>query len=778
MSVPASYAALYQSTIEEAAAGGQAIMAKLVMAVRKSLQARLQTVRDLREREVHEASLRHLHAQEAGLCQQYSKALLAAFSGPVLAPKAAVLSLSEVQFDQLELMDEVQVQESVSMARAQQVALLAAEASLVELNTLICATLGLATVRPERNPLRPEVYLRALKLVVERAPVPASMRLDWITTMGGGLGVELRDLYTRLAANMRTQGVVAAGYAVVPTAGGGAVGSGRTPVSGLSYGVAGSAEREAQIEAEMRNRRAADPALLTLDRLRKLLSGELEASAAASPRVAAFAHQFSQEFEGEEMLAQASRDPGYAATVPAALEALTEMKQVDRVVQRLEQRRTAPVRMAQAGATQKACEAIRRTATGVAQALSLEVVNLMVDNIAHDPRLLAPVHELVRSLEPALMQLALVDPRMFTDKQHGARLLVQELTHRSMAFATEQTTGFAGFYQEVREAVEPLFNIDVQGPEPFDMVLAQLRASWDAAAKAQEASRAQAVQALQRVEQRNLLAEKIAQEIESHPDAAQVPEVVIAFLCGPWAQVVAQARLQTGAGSSAADKYQALISALLWSAHPELARGNVTKLTRLVPLLISTLREGLESIQYPGTKTSVFLEALMGLHQQVFRMSAKSEPLSAPVPAPPRGATRNLVEDGDPWVAPEEVRDSNFIALPEASGTATKGAQAGEPVSVSLSGALAREGGLALGSWVELVTNGEWVRNQLTWASPHGTLYLFTSVYGTTQSMTRKTLDQLVAGSQLRMISGLPVVDGALDAVAQQAMRNSLDSTR
>jgi hypothetical protein len=135
-----------------------------------------------------------------------------------------------------------------------------------------------------------------------------------------------------------------------------------------------------------------------------------------------------------------------------------------------------------------------------------------------------------------------------------------------------------------------------------------LRASWDAAAQAQEASRAQAVQALQKAEQRNLLAEKIAREIDSHPDAAQVPEVVIAFLCGPWAQVVAQARLQGGAGSSAADKYQALISAMLWSAHPELARSNVTKLTRLVPLLISTLREGLESIRYPATKTSVFLD--------------------------------------------------------------------------------------------------------------------------------------------------------------------------
>jgi len=783
MTVPSpQYAALYQATIEDAASGGRAIMDKLVAAVRKSVQARLGSARDYREREVHEDSLKLLHAQEPELRLQYPQALLAAFSGPVKSTKATVLSMAEVQFDQLELMDEVQVQESVTMARAQQMAMLAAEASLTELNTLVCATLGLATVRPERNPLRPDVYLQALKLVVERAPVPAAVRLDWLTTMGVALGAELRELYTRLAARMRAEGVVAAGYAVVATPS--AVGAGKAAVTGPQGGMPGSTEREAQIAAELRTRRAADPALLTLDRLRKLLSGELDAQGTPH-RVAAFAQQFAREFEGDALLApQAPQDGGFAATVPAAFEALTEMKQVDRVVQRLEQRRGAPVRMAQAGAAQLACEAIRRSATGVAQALSLEVVNLMVDNIARDPRLLAPVQELVRSLEPVLMRLALVDPRVFTDKAHAARGLVQEITHRSLAFATEQTTGFAGFYQEVRDAVAPLTEIDVQGPEPFEIVLAQLRASWDAAAQAQEASRAQAVQALQKAEQRNLLAEKIAREIDSHPDAALVPEVVIAFLCGPWAQVVAQARLQGGAGSSAADKYQALISAMLWSAHPELARSNVTKLTRLVPLLISTLREGLESIRYPATKTSVFLEALMGLHQQIFRSAAKAEPAAAPAPAAVHAHKTRPVEDGDPWVAPEEARDSNFIELPEDSDAdapvaapQVPDADAQAAALIPAAAALVAGATLPLGSWVELMTHGEWVRTQLTWASPHGTLFLFTSVYGTTQSMTRRTHDKLVAAGQLRMISGQPVVDGALDAVAQQAMRNSLDST-
>jgi len=470
--------------------------------------------------------------------------------------------------------------------------------------------------------------------------------------------------------------------------------------------------------------------------------------------------------------------------VPAAFEALTEMKQVDRVVQRLEQRRGGVAPAAGLQGLQAVREDIRRSASGVAQALSLEVVNLMVDNIARDPRLLEPVQALIRELEPALMRLALVDARLFTDKHHAARMLVQEVTHRSLAYANVQSPGFLAFLDEVREAIAPLANAQPEGPEMFADALHELQAMWNEEAAKQAQARTQAVKALEKAEQRNLLAEKIAREIDSHPDAAKVPDVVLEFLCGPWAQVVAQARLSGGAGSAAADKYQALISALLWSTHPDLAHKNIAKLTKLVPLLLSTLRDGLETIQYPATKTSAFLEALMGLHQAAFRAVHKEATAatvkveSAAPKATAATPVRNRpVEDGNPWVAPSEAQDSNFLDIPdEAPPTTTAATTILSPVVppvASGSGA----GGLPLGSWVELHTNGEWVRTQLTWASPHGTLFLFTSAAGSTQSMTRRTHDKLVAAGQLRVISAQPVVDGALDAVAQQAMKNSLDST-
>ena len=773
MTLPSSrYAALYQATLEDAATGGAAIMTDLVKAVRKTLHERVQLSRDLREREFHENALRLLYAQEQDLRTQYPQALLAAFRAPEPIAKSPTRSMDEVQFDQLELMDDMQVQESVSMARAQQMALLTAEVSLGELNTLISTTLGLPTVRPERNPLRPDVFLQVLKQVIERAPISSAVRVDWISIMGIALGAELRELYTRLANSLRSQGVQAAGYVVTPAPG--SAGLGRGSLGGGGQGAPGSAEREALVAEALRERHVADPALLTLDRLHKLLAGELEAQG-VNQRMAAFSAQFSQSFETPTLRPVETHGMDFATTMPAALEALTEMKQVDRVVQRLEQRRGAPVRMAQADAVQKACEAIRRRASGVAKTLSLEVVSLMVDNIAHDPRLLPPVHALVRSLEPALMQLALVDPRFFIDKQHVARELLQDITHRSLAFSDEFHVGFVRFCDVVQDALAPLAaeGVQVQGPEPFAKALQQLRALWLAEARAQEAARQQAVRALQHAEQRNVLAEKIARDIDAHPDAGLVPAVVTAFLCGPWAQVVAQARVQGGAGSKAADKYQALISAMLWSTHPVLARENIAKLTRLVPLLIATLREGLETIHYPATKTSAFLESLMGLHQQVFSGTASgAPPAAAPLENVVQPARARPVQDGDPWIAPEEARDSNLMEFPEFNQTVDLPPLVPDlstPGSVGVAG-------VPLGSWVELMFQDQWVRMQLTWSSPHGTLFLFTGADGRTRSMTRRSHDKLLAAGHLRIISGLPVVDGALDAVAQQAMRNSVDS--
>lgn len=783
------YQALYKATIQEAAQSGGPIMGRLAAAARQALQSQASASRDLRVRDAMAEAAQQLLHHEADLCKRYPPALLASFENPESAKNAAASPAVAVAFDQLELMDEAQVQASVVMARAQQGALLAAEASLAELNTLLCATMGLSVVKPERNPLRPEVYLAALREVVDATRVTAAQRLEWFNAMQVALGQELRNLYENLSASLRVEEVVPAGYAVLQTPGGpargaatgsttehastsqeGAASAMAPAVAGGAYATGRSGGHAAPAARSSGTRtRAGNEALLTLDKLRRLLSGELD-QPPASNRAAEFAQQFSRQYESAPAHLEPSH--GFDATVPAALEALTEMKQTSQVVARLEQRRagTSPVSGADAS-VEGLREFLRSRATGVAQALSLEVVTLMVENIARDPQLLEPIRGVIRDMESPLLLLALVDPRFFTDKQHPARQLLQEITHRSMAFESEASSGFAEFLKQVTDGIAPLLQATIDNAEPFEQVLSQLQETWSRAAQHKAHARELAVKALQHAEQRNLLAEKIACKIVAHPDAASVPVVVIEFLCGPWAQVVAQARIVGGADSSAADKYQALISAMLWSAHPELTRKNISKLTRLVPLLLSTVREGVETISYPATKTSAFLEALMGLHQMAFRANAKpleqAEPESAPATPSAQivGTLGRMVEDGNPWVAPQEAQASNFMEMPE---------QVAPEQDVA---AVAPAGEWPLGSWVELLVNGKWVRTQLTWSSPHGTLFLFTSVLGTTQSMTRRLRDKLIAGGNLRIVSSQTVVEGALDAVAQTAMRNSIDIT-
>ena len=806
----AHYEALYHATVAEAVAGGALLMGKMADAARNALQARELVTRDFRERDAIAEAAKQLHQWEPRLCVSYQEALEFAFHNPDGVKKAVTLSMADVEFDQLELMDEVQVLTSVTMARTQQVAMLSAEASLADLNTLISSTLGLGVVRPDRNPLRPEVYVQALKQVVEQTGVPAAVQLDWLGAMSVTLGQELRSLYTTLADKLRNAGVVAAQYAVVqaPVA----LGVGRGVAQGgdaepadpvqMPPGQAAaphapavppppSAKSATSVWSGSPNRRTPAPAvglrgksevLLTLDKLRRLLSGELEV--APVNHVQAFAARFEQEFEGRQSGASAVQHSDFDSTVPAALEALTEMKQVDRVVQSLQERRArdasaAPLAQGASESADSVRSALRRHVNGVAQALSLEVVALMVDNMARDARLLQPVQALIKTLEPALGRLAMVDPRFFTDKQHPARVLLQDVTHRSLAYVSTEAPGFAGFMGRIEKALTPLQQAQIDNAEPFEEAHRQLLDAWRAEEQDKEAAREHAVMALQHAEQRNLLAEKIARDIDSHPDAAQVPAVVVDFLCGPWAQVVAQARIADGVGSKSAAKYQSLISAMLWSAHPDLASGNVAKLTKLVPLLIGTLREGLETIRYPATRTSAFLESLMGLHQKAFRKASKGADAEPEAPVLERHARfdhGHRVEDGDPWVAPEEAKTSNFVNISD--GTAgIPGAQPPQPqpkVDMLLDADL---GELPLGSWVELQIEDQWVRTQLTWASPHGTLFLFTSAAGTTQSMTRRSRDRLVDSGKLRVISGQPVLDSALNAVAQTAMRNSMDTS-
>jgi len=747
-----STATLYQDLLHDVLADAGHLMERVTEATRLSLKAREDQARTPGEHRALLEARQHLARCTFVMADRYPGALRKALERETAPQQAAARSLFTVHFDDLELMDETQVSESVERARARQVLASAAEGPLAELDALVSAARGLPTVAPEHNPLRPEVFLQALQDVVTQMQATGAVRHEWIGHMAQALGKELRQLYLALAERLKQGGVQPVGYAMRQA-------DGRyvylAPAHGASPGFApetGPAHLDSPAAPP-----AADP-LLTLDRLRRLLLGEFgeEAPAAAQPREA-FAERFEREFESPDALPAIDAAPptDFAITVPAAFEALQEMGKVGHMMERLDRQRASDGGQAAAP---------RRHTGSLAQALSAEVVALMVDNIAHDTRLLWPVQQFVQALEPALLQLALADPRFFSDKEHPARRLLQEITDRSLAFNSVEASGFQDFMRSLMDIAGPLSSATIEGPQDFEHVLQQLHAAWAEREQARKRERLRAIEALQHVEQRHLLAAKISRDIWLLPQIGDVPHEVSRFLLGPWSQVMAEAQQTDKTGSPDPGRYRELVDALIWSTQPRLTRLNVGQLARLLPKLLSKLREGLATIGYPEAKTEAFIGLLMQLHQQAFQ--------SAPAAQAPRpeGAAHTarpaLPAQEEPWVAPSEAQESGYMDSSQA-------AESEGPPSTAGASAPPR---LAVGTWVNLLVGQQWERTQLSWVGPHGTMFLFTSASGRKQSMTLRLLERLIQQGAMHVLTQQTVVDGALDAVARAAMRNSVDS--
>ncbi len=717
------HAVLYRATIAHAVGGAPDLMARLVAHTRAALRDLESRAQEPRERDRLTTSRRYLNQCEAEATLRFAEELKAAFDRIASREQTVLVEPGQPHFDQIAGMDAAQVEQSVEKARVRHAVQIAADQALVELNALICHLLDLKQAKLERNPLRPAVYVDAVTAALAQLPVPAAVRQNWLSLMSGALGQELDLYYRQLCVNLREQGVgaIKPAHAVPPAAG-------------------SLPERPGPT--------------LTFERLRALLSRTPARRALeASDQYQAVSEP--APLEASDTVTDTS-PLAFQATVPAAFEAARDMHQLERVARRLQ----GDTDTVGPDADHTVREQLRLQAHGLDQSLALEVMALMVDNIRHDARLLAPVRDLVGQMEPALLRLALVDPQFFSHKQHPARKLLHEITHRSIAFESPDSRGFSGFMEPLHDAVAPLAKDGIDGADPFNIVLARLMALWDAPSIEEKKQIANAVRVLQQAEQRAALAATMVREVLQRPDAVLVPSVVLDFLCGPWAQVVAHARMADRSGADDPGQYAALIDTLMWSAQPSLAGQDLPALRQLSPTLRQQLQQGLASIEFPPGQAAAFFQVLDQLHEKILDAKAFADTEIVPQSMLEPASVVRWSDSDSAWLAPEEAKASGFIDIPiEPDHT---------PADVT-------GGVLVLGTWVALMVDDQWTRTRLAWISANGSLLLFSDAFGLIQSLSRRSCEQLIARGQLRAISGDPVED-ALDAVARTALRNSVDT--
>ena len=80
---------------------------------------------------------------------------------------------------------------------------------------------------------------------------------------------------------------------------------------------------------------------------------------------------------------------------------------------------------------------------------------------------------------------------------------------------------------------------------------------------------------------------------------------------------------------------------------------------------------------------------------------------------------------------------------------------------------------LVAGAWIEVQAEGRWLRWRSEGAADDGSGYRFTDAQGGKAVLSAAQLGRLRSQGQLRVVAQQGMVEGALDAVAEIALRNS-----
>ena len=656
-------------------------------------------------------------ADRAAVKERFKKTLhKGMYEGPGVDPGQG----RAVTFEELKFFEEDQLDSSIELARISEDLERCVSDVLPATHALMSAMLGWVSVQPQLNPVRPEVYARALRDglmpcldAVSQSGVAGREQL--LTAAAGYMGMALAKMYKQNMDWLKSTGLEPAGMNLTDV-----------PSVGSKAG-----EPESQLAKT----------LLTLDRLRKLLTGQVDGD---QPHLSSLVGSVG------------GRD--FLHTVPASMAALQDMQQVDALVSRLSKKAKEGPANAKEAAKQKALAVELRLGKQLGKHLGTEVIRLMVENLTQDERLLSPIRQLLQQLEPQLIALGNKDQRFFADREHAARKLIDSITHRSLAFSAADDFGFAEFYQSVKLVLGSLSQPTDDVIAAFLAAQALLAATWQQQDEASRLRDAEVAKSLLHIEQRNLLAQHISAAFRSKLGTSKLPSSVLVFLCGPWAQVLAERKIQTTPPSA---RFDDLADNLVWSAQTHRAKKNPARLVQMVPVIVRTMREGLRTIDYPDEMTKEFFDELIGLHEAALEGANRNAGPTSDEEETVVAVRSTPIGDGF-WVAGKESAESGFLA---AGSTAPTDDEAGDTTPVF--------DPLPLGTWVDLQLEGRSIRANLRWTSPYQNLYLFVGNDGLQHSMTRKSLDKLRASGQVRVVAQGGVVTAALDRVADLALKNS-----
>jgi len=423
---------------------------------------------------------------------------------------------------------------------------------------------------------------------------------------------------------------------------------------------------------------------------------------------------------------------------------------------------------------------------------TIDVISMIFDDLMSDEGLPDFIKTLIFRLQIPVLKVAIIDRVFFAEKEHPARVLLNELTIAGQIASSDDgdDENVGAIYQKIESVVMRLMNEFQGDPGVFDSCLAELREFM----AEQEAGFQQVQQQIGEVVQQNSFEAKtkknIAGEIAEHLLNRQVPDDVKHFLMNTWRQVLSHVMLNEGDESEAFKRAEQVTKDLIWSVEPLENAEAKKKLILVVPLILEALQEGLALIGYTDDQVKAVHEVIERYH---IANITGNKPASAKMAAK-SGSKAAPVDEIDQLL--QDLEDD--LGLPEGERLGQEGASlsASDAQGASDFDQMMKEMGfdegiadddaprindryttlvdtLEDGAWVELEDdNGTVRRAKLAWKGDEFTRYAFVNWrYKVVAEKSYYTLADEFRQGNAAIVEELPLFDRAFDSVFTKIMQ-------
>ncbi|GMU70741.1 MAG: hypothetical protein AMXMBFR42_02080 [Burkholderiales bacterium] len=319
--------------------------------------------------------------------------------------------------------------------------------------------------------------------------------------------------------------------------------------------------------------------------------------------------------------------------------------------------------------------------------ITMDVIALLFDYVFRDPSIPETLRALFGRLQVPVVKVGLLDRAFFSDREHPARRFLDHLASAAIG-ANGDPRYFEAFRRTATAVIDDIcysFEIDVAVFAQADRKLALfIESEQRSTTAAAEPDVATALESEAKEEDRSFARTQIRDKL----GGVEVPVEVRSFTESVWADYLAQLRKQEGPGGAGVANGLKTVDDLLWSITAKERTAQKARLTKMVPGLVVSLRNGCKALGLEPERTKPFFDELYRLHIEAIKPGAAKPAADAEI-------------------------------MSRAAATAN-GLPAGANVHDFVND-------LVLGTWLAFDTPEGRVNARLHWISPMRTRYVFTS---------------------------------------------------